>query len=136
MTDKPTASRQKVTVQEASTLVAPSQSRKLAALRDKARGITAPVATPPIKGPVDTALSPTCRTELHKARGLIDAHCAAIMGRYPPQKQNRLFALRFGPIESLRCLPISTIVKRLDMDTHTIDLRLLAKLNYHGQTTD
>ena len=135
MTDKSTAPRQRITVQEANVLVAPSQSRKLAALRDKARGIAAPTAAPPVAELGNAALSAACRTELHKARGLIDARCAAIMGRYPPQKQNSLFALRFGPIESLLCLPISAIVKRLAMDGHAIDLRLLAKLNYHGQPT-
>ncbi|MDD5272432.1 MAG: hypothetical protein PHU14_06890 [Methylovulum sp.] len=132
ISDNSQPKRRKVTVQEASVLVAPAQSSKLAALRDKARGVVAAQPAPTQATCTNAALSHEVAAELHKARQLVDARCAAIMSHFPALKQNKLFTLRFGSLEALKNLPINTIAKRLDMDTQTLNLRLLAKLNYHG----
>ncbi len=133
ISDNTQPKRRKVTVQEASVLVAPAQSSKLAALCDKARCVVAasPVSAQAIVC-INAGLSHEVAAELHKARQLIDARCAAIMSHFPALKQNKLFTLRFGSLEELKNLPISTIVKRLDMDTQALNLRLLTKLNYYG----
>jgi len=135
MPENPPSNRTKVTVQEAHLLVSPAQSSKLAALRDRARGVeVAPVVIP--ANPINTALSDDVAAELRKARRLIDGRCAVIMGNYPKAKQNKLFSLRFGPIEELKKLPVSVIFKRLDLDSQLLDQRLLGKLDYHGHTPE
>lgn len=135
MSENLPSNRTKVTIQEAHLLVLPAQSSKLAALRNRARGVEAqPVVVP--TNPINTALSDDVAAELRKARRLIDERCASILAGYPKAKQNKLFSLRFDPIDELKKLPVTVIFKRLDLDSQLLNLRLLGKLNYHGHTPE
>ncbi len=135
MSENPQPNRSKVTVQEAPLLVSPAQSSKLAALRDRARGVEVASVIAPTN-PINTALSDDVAAELRKARRLIDERCASILANYPKAKQNKLFSFRFGPIDELKKLPVTEIFKRLDLDKQLLNQRLLGKLNYHGHTPE
>ena len=132
MSDNSHSNRLTVTVQEARILVSPAQSSKLAALRAKARGVLTIHPSIPIAA-INTELSAEVAAELYKVQQLIDLRCAAIMSDYPALKQKKLFSLRFGSIETLKTRAISRVVKQLNIDTQTINLRLLTALNYWGE---
>lgn len=127
--------RPKVTVQEAPAIVVSGQSSKLAALRDRARTASTPVADAPAPL-VNTQLNQAAASELRKAQALIDQRCAQILASYPQGRQQKMFSLRFGPLDALRKLPVNMILKRLDINPQAINLRLLVKTDYFGDSTD
>lgn len=126
--------RPKVTVQEAPAIVVSGQSSKLAALRDRAKQVSEPIIAPAPS--VNTRLNQAAASELRKAQALIDQRCAQIMASYPQGRQQKMFSLRFGPLDALRKLPVNMIFKRLDINPQAINLRLLVKTNYFGDSTD
>jgi hypothetical protein len=133
MSDNFPTHRPKVTVQEAPVIVA--SGSKLAALRDRVR--TTPVSFAVAPAPsVNARLNQAAASELRKAQALIDQRCAQIMASYPQGRQQKMFSLRFGPLDALRKLPVNMIFKRLDINPQAINLRLLAKTDYFGDSTD
>jgi hypothetical protein len=125
MTEKITHSqtgRSKVSVIEHRVLVDISKSKKLAALANK-------TVTPT---PIVKALVSESDTALQQARQLIDRRIQEIMNSFPEGKRNKLFTFRFGSVAAIQALEIETAFKKLAIDSHNLNMRLLASLNYHG----
>lgn len=123
--DKP--AKPKICVTEHRVLVAPGQSKKLAAIRQKQQA-EAPVAAQPAE-PLPSGLNP----ELVKARKLIDERLKQMLSAYPEGKQNRLFKIRFGcSIEQLKAGNIKTAFKKLELDEQAVNMKLIAGLDFDG----
>lgn len=126
MTEKtthPQTTRSKVSVTEHRVLVDISKSKKLAALANKT------VVPPP---PIVKTLASESDTALQQARQLIDMRIQEIMNSFPEGKRNKLFTFRFGSVSAIQALEIETAFKKLAIDSHNLNMRLLASLNYHG----
>lgn len=126
MTEKtthPQTTRSKVSVTEHRVLVDISKSKKLAALTNKT------VAPPPS---IVKTLASESDTALQQARQLIDMRIQEIMSSFPEGKRNKLFTFRFGSVSAIQALEIETAFKKLAIDSHNLNMRLLASLNYHG----
>lgn len=121
MMEKPT--RSKVSVTEHRVLLDIGKSKKLAALVNKS------VAPPP---PIVKTLASESDTVLQQAQQLIDKRIQEIMSSFPEGKRNKLFTFRFGSVTVIQALEIETAFKKLAIESHNLNMRLLASLNYHG----
>lgn len=126
--------RPKVSVTEHRVLVAPGQSKKLAAIRQKLQP-AAQMPAPP--SPAAFGLNPDAAKELGKARTLIDDRLKQILGAYPEGKKNSLFKIRYGcSVEQLKAGSIKAAFKKLEIDTPTVDMKSIADLNFDGNTVN
>lgn len=121
-------SRPKVSVNEHSPLVAHSKSKKLAAIANKS-----PIVSPPLTPVVFSSLN-SDDSVLQQARQLIDARIHDIMNSLPEGRRNKLFNIRFGSVTEIHALEIKAAFKRLDINPQHLNMRLLAALNYHGDS--
>jgi hypothetical protein len=132
LSSKNPCDRNKVSVTERRLLVAPGQSKKLAAIRNKFQ-TSVPVETCCVsKVQALTGLKPEVATELNQARQLIDTRITEIMCSFPEGKKNRLFAFKFGSVAALKARPIKNTFIALGLDDHAIKMKLLADLDWHG----
>ena len=133
--DKPTTDRRKVSVTERNLLVADGLSKKLANIRKELQA-QLPVAAMQCSGaPVKqllTGLKPEVAAELNQARKLVDSRINQIMHSFPEGKKNRLFGFRFGTVDDIKNMSIKSAFKTLGMDDNLVNIKLIAKLNYHG----
>ncbi|TRW94627.1 hypothetical protein [Candidatus Methylobacter oryzae] len=130
------AARPKVSVTERNLLVAHGQSKKLADIRKRLQPDLAVEAKPLPNKPLFPGLKPEVATELNKARKLIDDRINEIMSGFPEGKKNKLFSFRFGSVESVKAADIKAAFKLLGIDAGPVDMRLLAALNFHGNTVE
>jgi len=130
MPDTDKASRPKVSVAEHGVLVAPGQSKKLAAMRKKFQP-EPPVETAPSKRLL-TGVKPEVADELDKARTLIDDRINQIMRSYPEGKKNKLFCLRFGSVDKVKTMSIKAAFKTLGIDDHSVKMKSIAALDVDG----
>jgi hypothetical protein len=121
-----TPARPKVSIHEHRLLVDSSKSKKLAAMANKL-----PTVLP---RPLKAKILPDCQSELQQAQQLIDARIHDIMNSFPQGRRNKLFTIRFGSVAAIQALEIKAAFKRLGIDSHNLNMRLLASLNYHGDT--
>ncbi len=115
------------------TLITPGNSKRLMEIRKKAMGVSAEQKT----SAQSTGLKQTATNQtLQQAQAIIDQTINRVHGHLPPNKKNRLFAIRFGMSEeSLKKLPIEAIFDRLKLNKALIkNWKQLAKLDYHGST--
>lgn len=127
--EKTVNSRNKISVTEHRVLVDPSKSKKLAALAKKSTAVLSPIVK------VQTSsLQTDFDSSLQQARQQIDARIQEIMNSFPEGKRNKLFNLRFGSVAAIQALEIKTAFKKLAIDSHNLNMRLLASRNYHGDT--
>ena len=123
-------SRPKVSICEHRQLVDASKSKKLAALANKR--VTVLPDTPKVT--VVASLKSESEIALQQAQMLIDARIHDIMNSFPEGRRNKLFSFRFGSLAKIHALEIKAAFQLLDIDAPTINWRLLAKLNYHGES--
>ncbi len=115
------------------TLITPGNSKRLMEIRKKAMGVSAEQKT----SAQSTGLNQTATNQtLQQAQAIIDQTINRVHGHLPPNKKNRLFAIRFGMSEeSLKKLPIEAIFDRLKLNKALIkNWKQLAELDYHGST--
>jgi hypothetical protein len=122
--------RPKVSVSEHKLLVEHSKSKKLAAIANKSTTISPTTA----KTVVFSSLKSDPETALQQARQLIDARIHDIMNSLPEGRRTKLFTIRFGSIANIQSLEIKAAFKLLDIHPQQLNMRLLATLNYHGDT--
>lgn len=131
MTTPPKPDRPKVSITEHSLLVAPSKSKKLAAIANKHAPVTPPN---PIKA--NSTVS-SAKSELEKAleqaQNLIDTRIHDIMASFPQGKRSKLFSFRYGSVDDIKSLTIPAAFKRLAIQ-QPINTRLLENRNYHGDS--
>ncbi|MGZ5049796.1 MAG: hypothetical protein ACXWF8_03240 [Methylobacter sp.] len=126
--------RPKISVTEHRILVAPGQSKKLAAIRQKQQ--PAPQMPSPTS-PAPSGLTPDVAKELNKARTLIDDRLKQILGGYPEGKKNSLFKIRFGcSVEQLKAGSIKAAFNKLELDSQTVDMKSIADLNFDGNAVN
>jgi len=77
-------------------------------------------------------LKPDVAAQLQQAVKLIDERIDAIMLAYPSAMKKRLFAIRYGTVESLKAMPVKKALSVLGLGTAQMDVRLLANINYFG----
>jgi len=77
-------------------------------------------------------LKPDVAAQLQQAVKLIDERIDAIMLAYPSAMKKRLFAIRYGTVESLKAMPVKKALSVLGLGTAQMDVRLLANVNYFG----
>lgn len=130
--DKPGAKRPKANVSERGLLVAPGQSQKLAAIRNRLQPVAVEALPVAPKLPMP-GLKPEIATEVDKARTLIEQRIGQIMRSFPEGKKNRLFAFRFGSVAAIKAMPIKTAFKTLGMADDCVNMRLVAELDCHGR---
>jgi hypothetical protein len=129
------AARPKVSVTERNLLVAHGQSKKLADIRKRLQPDLPSEAKPlPGKQLLFAGLKPEVASELNKARKLIDDRINEIMSAFPEGKKNKLFSFRFGSVESVKAADIKAAFKLLGIDAGLVDMKLLAALDFHGNT--
>ncbi len=128
--DSQKSARAKVSVNELSPLVAHSKSKKLAAIANK----SAIVSPPTPKTAVFSSVKSEPETALQQARQLIDTRIHEIMRSFPEGRRTKLFTIRFGSVAKIQSLEIKTAFKLLDITHHQLNMRLLATLNYHGDS--
>ena len=121
-----TPARPKVSIHEHRLLVDSNKSKKLAAMANKLPAI--------LPRPSKAKTVSDCQSELQQAQQLIDARIHDIMNSFPQGRRNKLFSFRFGSIAAIHALEIKAAFKLLDIDYHHLNLRLLAAVNYHGDT--
>jgi hypothetical protein len=125
---KPSAkSRPKVNIQEHRPLVDVRNSKKLAALVNKAAVL--PDKSKPV---VVLTLKSDSQLELQQARNLINARIDELMNRLPVGKRTKLFAVRFGSVEKIYALEIKVAFQRLGINV-PLRWHLLAQRNCHGE---
>jgi hypothetical protein len=56
------------------------------------------------------------------------------MSRLPEGKKNKLFRLRYGTVDGIKSMALSESFRRLAIDGKDVKLRMLAGMNYYGQT--
>ncbi|MCK9396747.1 MAG: hypothetical protein M0Q44_14290 [Methylobacter sp.] len=133
--DNPGADRQKVSVVERSLLVAHGQSKKLAELRKRLQPDFPVEAVRRGVAPekqLFAGLKPEVAEELNKARTLIEDSINQIMRSFPEGKKNRLFGFRFGSVDAVKAMPIKTAFKTLGIADHSVKMKLIAELDFHG----
>jgi hypothetical protein len=118
--------RPKVSIHEHRLLIDSSKSKKLAAMANKSPAV--------LPRSSKTKIVPDCQSELQHAQQLIDARIHDIMNSFPQGRRNKLFSFRFGSIAAIHALEIKAAFKLLSIDSHNLNMRLLASLNYHGDT--
>jgi len=128
--DSQKSARAKVSVNELSPLVAHSKSKKLAAIANKSTTVSPP--TP--KTAVFSGVKSEPETALQQARQLIDARIHDIMRSFPEGRRTKLFTIRFGSVAKIQGLEIKAAFKLLDINHQQLNMRLLATLNYHGDS--
>lgn len=121
------STRPKVSVAEHRVLVDIGKSKKLAALVNKS--VAQPSAM--VKKQASSLVSES-DSALQQAQQLIDQRIQEIMNSFPEGKRNKLFTFRFGSVTAIQALEIETAFKKLAIDSHNLNMRLLASLNYHG----
>jgi hypothetical protein len=121
-----TPARPKVSIHEHRLLIDSSKSKKLAAMANKSPAV--------LPRSSKTKIVPDCQSELQHAQQLIDARIHDIMNSFPQGRRNKLFSFRFGSIAAIHALEIKAAFKLLSIDSHNLNMRLLASLNYHGDT--
>ncbi|MCX7068372.1 MAG: hypothetical protein NTW85_11840 [Methylococcales bacterium] len=128
--DSQKSARAKVSVNELSPLVAHGKSKKLAAIANKSAIISPPTA----KTAVFSSVKSEPDSALQQARQLIDARIHDIMRRFPEGRRTKLFTIRFGSVAKIQSLEIKAAFKLLDIPYQQLNMRLLATLNYHGDS--
>ena len=121
--------RPKVSISEHRVLVDPGKSKKLAALVNKSAAVlpsTVKIQTAGLQSEFDITLQ--------QAQQLINARIQEIMNSFPAGKRTKLFNLRFGSVAAIQALDIKTAFKKLGINSHNLNMRLLASLCYHGDT--
>lgn len=134
MSDQP-EERQRVSVTERSLLIAHGQSKKLADIRKRLQPDLPVEAKPHNSVPkkqLFTGLKPEVAEELSKAISLIDDAINRIMRSFPEGKKNKLFSFRFGSVDAVKAMSIKDAFKTLGIDSHSVKMKLIAELNYHG----
>jgi len=124
--------RPKVSINEHRQLVAPSQSKKLAAIANKIAADLSPQSSPAVKSEASTGLKSERDIALQQAQHLIDARINDIMNSLPQGKRNKLFSFRYGSVEAIKSLELTTAFQRLDIHAPHLNMRVLKALNYHG----
>jgi hypothetical protein len=122
--------RPKVSINEHRVLVDPGKSKKLAALTNKSIAVLPhTLEKKPFSG-----LQTDSDSVLQQAQQLINARIQEIMNSFPAGKRTKLFNLRFGSVAAIQALDIKTAFKKLGINSHNLNMRLLASLSYHGDT--
>ncbi len=129
--DSQKSARAKVSVNELSPLVAHSKSKKLAAIANKSTTVSQPTPKTAVFSGVKSEPETVA---LQQARQLIDARIHEIMRSFPEGRRTKLFTIRFGSVAKIQSLEIKTAFKLLDINHQQLNMRLLATLNYHGDS--
>jgi hypothetical protein len=125
--------RPKVSITEHPSHVPLSKSKKLAAIANKhPTGLSQ--SPPAVKAELSTGLKSEFELALHHAQQLIDTRINDIMHSLPQGKRNKLFSFRFGSVEAIKALELTTAFKKLDLNAQHINLRVLKSVNYHGDS--
>lgn len=122
-------SKTPVQISACNVLVDPTHSRRL---REMTKGKSVSPHAGETYPDISTALPAETRQALLHARRIIDDEVARIMAQLPEGRKNRLFEIRFGPLQALRACEIAVIFKRLALDGKRVNLNRLRNINYHG----
>lgn len=125
--------RPKVSVNEHRLLVAPNKSKKLAAMANKLPVDLSAKTLPTRESKAVSGLKSELEIELQQAQDLIDTRINEIMNSFPQGRRDKLFSIRFGSVAAIKSLAITAAFKKLGTH-HPVKTRLLASLNYHGES--
>jgi hypothetical protein len=131
----PESSKPAVAANELGLVLQPGGSKKLAEIRRKSQASQtnlSPVEQADTDHEILAGLKPEVAAELKKARRLIDERIAAIMGRFPAGKQNKMFGFRYGSVDVIKRMDMNAAFKRLGMPDNQVRMRLIAGLDYYG----
>ncbi|WAK03272.1 hypothetical protein [Methylobacter sp. YRD-M1] len=126
------SSQPAVGVKELGMVLQSGGSKKLAEIRRKVQTNLPPVEPANADHEISAGLKPEVAAELKKARKLIDERIAAIMGRFPTGKQNKMFSFRYGSVDAIKRMDMNAAFKRLGMPDNQVRMRLIAGLDYYG----
>ncbi len=119
-------------ISESSLLVPLAKSKKLAAIRKQSQAQQTiekqPVQRFEIKS---SGLNKEVNLLLKAAQEDINTKIDAIMVSYPPGKKNKLFALRYGSLESIKQMTMRAIFTRLGL-VKPKKFALIESLDYFG----
>lgn len=123
-------SRPKISISEHTSLVDVRKSKKLAAFANKSANILPDKPKPTVVSGLKSDFDST----LQQARTLIDGRIHDIMNSFSEGRRNKLFNLRFGSVAAIQALEITLAFKKLAIDSHSLNMHLLASRNYHGDS--
>ncbi|MGR9116485.1 MAG: hypothetical protein ACU85E_12025 [Gammaproteobacteria bacterium] len=129
----------KILIQESEHLIPPGKSKRLAAMRQRAQNPAMPSkdefnATEVVAS--SSSMSVDAVSALSVARARILQQIEQIKMRYPPGKQNKLFALRYGEAEQIKRMSIKEIFALFEIADDIKNFNLIQHLDYHGDETN
>lgn len=121
-----------ISVPNSSLLVPLGKSKKLAALRKQTQSPQTIEKNPEHRDEIPASgLNKEVGGLLKAAREQINAKIDEIMASYPPGKQNKMFALKYGSPESIKHMTMKAIFTRLNM-VKSKNFALIENLDYFG----
>jgi hypothetical protein len=125
--------RLKVTLNEHRTLLDPRKSKRLSEMGGRSgKGIQNNPS--PCRKSSPSESKDEASIQMAIARELIDRKIDELMSRLPEGKKNKLFRLRYGTVDGIKSMALSESFRRLAIDGKDVKLRMLAGMNYYGQT--
>ncbi len=122
----------RIVISESSLLVPLTQSKKLAAIRKQSQSSQSMEKNPVQNdGIVFSESTKEINGLLTEAREQIDVKIREIMASYPPDKKNKMFALRYGSPESIKQMNMKAIFTRLNI-VKPKKFALIEGLDYFG----
>ena len=127
----------KITIQESSLLIPSNKSKRLAALREQSlsKQKTATLTAETKKTAFVSRTNKDVTDALNEARACIRKQIERIKRRYPPGKQNKLFAIRYGDFDKLKRKSIKEIFALLNLDANLRNFESIEHLDYEGHAT-
>jgi hypothetical protein len=126
--------RLKVTVNEHRMLLDRDKSKRLSEMnRCKPKGASGDLMAPCQKNSL-CVMKDEKAIQLAKAREKIDCRINELMSLLPEGKKNKLFCLRYGTVDGIKRMAVPEAFQRLGVDGRGVKLRMLAGMNYYGQT--
>ena len=123
----------KINIQESSLLIPPGKSKRLAALRQQSRLQSPETECTETQGAATSVmLSKDAALALSEARAHIQRQIEQIKKRYPPGRQNKLFAIRYGELERLKRKTLKEIFALLELDANRKNFNLIERLDFDG----
>lgn len=116
------------------SLLTEGKSTRLLQMRQKAMGLAAERVVQ-CETTLDMKQDETKDTELARARQIIDHRLQAILSRFPADKKQNFFRIRYGATpEKLKELPISEIFNLLQLQQNpSVNMKHIADLDYNGR---
>ena len=121
----------RITFQESNLLVPSGKSKRLAALRRQNR-IQVPEDSETQEAAMLAALNQDVYEALREARVCIQRRIEQIKHHYPPGRQNKLFAIRYGDLECIKRRSIKEIFDLLAMEPDQKNFNLIEHRDFDG----